>query len=566
MKNISNLKNKIVNKLLKSGYGFHNYPDNLRYIKKLNEKQNKKHIEIKPYTKDEAYTKKITIHIATRKIIQTPLLFWKSIQSLNDIEDQASAHRWIWAYQLLDSKIYTKKEKIDSINSLINNWFYFFGSKVIDKANVMNESYTISERLANYTILSKLGFIKKNDFHIKCLNKQLLYLTENLEFYYKKKSNHLLNNIRAIIIYSNYTKQSQYLKFANKILDKLIINFVDKDGFFKFCSSHYQFIFTKWMSDIFLFAPTNKLFKSIYLLNLNACNFFIVNDKNNIRIPLFGNISPDMEPKFITKLIFNIINKKHNKGNTNIFSNEYIKLFLKKKLSINITNIKNNNEWTKLINKKIVIYTRNPEINGFDFNHSHNDYFHFVLFYEKKPILIDSGRQSYFKKDEIYRLSKFHNSFLINNKNILDKLINPTNIINVLFRINFKYKVSISPDGLSLTGSNKFFSLQRNIKARGSSIIIDNNFKAINNKDISFKLHLDNDITLKKNRNECEITSNKKKFLIKFITKQKLILKTKILKNKKNFQKYGDKVEHQQIDICFKKTNMVNLKIKIILK
>jgi hypothetical protein len=38
------------------------------------------------------------------------------------------------------------------------------------------------------------------------------------------------------------------------------------------------------------------------------------------------------------------------------------------------------------------------------------------------------------------------------------------------------------------------------------------------------------------------------------------------LKNKKNFQKYGDKVEHQQIDICFKKTNMVNLKIKIILK
>ena len=134
MINISSLKNKIVNRLLKSGYGFHNYPNNLRYIKKLNEKKNKKQIEIKPFTKDETYTKKITIHIATKKIIQTPLLFWKSIQFLNDPEDQASAHRWIWAYQVLDSKIYTKKEKIDSINSLINNWFYFFGNKVIDKA------------------------------------------------------------------------------------------------------------------------------------------------------------------------------------------------------------------------------------------------------------------------------------------------------------------------------------------------------------------------------------------------------------------------------------------------
>ena len=80
--------------------------------------------------------------------------------------------------------------------------------------------------------------------HINFLNKQLEYLSENLEFYYKKKSNHLLNNIRAIIIYSNYTKQRHYLTFANKILDKLIADFVDKDGFFKFGSSHYQFIFS----------------------------------------------------------------------------------------------------------------------------------------------------------------------------------------------------------------------------------------------------------------------------------------------------------------------------------
>jgi hypothetical protein len=566
MKSFSILKNKIKTRIFNKGYGFHNYPNSLKYIKNLNKRKNKKNLEIQLHTKDVSYTKKIEIHIASKKIIKSPISFWKSIQFLNDCEDVASAHRWIWAYKLLDSEIYTKKEKIVSLNCLINNWFYFFDSKTIDKEDVINESYTISERLANYVILSKLGFIKKNNLHTNSLNKQLEHLTENLEFYYKKKSNHLLNNIRAIIIYSNYTKQPHYIKFANKILYKLIKDFIDKDGFFKFCSSHYQFIFTKWMSDIFLFAPTNKFFKSIYLLNLNACNFFIVNDNNKIRIPLFGNVSPDIEPKFITKLIFNIINKRHDKFNKNIFSNKYIKLFSKKKLNINIKKISNNNEWSKLINKKIIIYTRNPGINGFNFNHSHNDYFHFICFYLKKPIFIDSGRKSYFRKDEIYKFSKFHNSFLINDNNPLDKLVDVNNIANILFDINFKYKTNISSNNLVLIGSNKLFSFERTIKANGNSVIIYNNLNVNKNKDISFNLYLDNDAKLKKNRNECEIISNNKKILVKFLSKEKLILKTTILKNIKNFEKYGDKIKHQKINLCFKNTNKINLKIKMMLK
>lgn len=566
MKNLSVLKNKIINRFLKRGYGFHNYPDNLKYIKNLIEKKNTKKFEINLYKKDYSYTKKVEIHIASKKINKSPISFWKSIKFLNDSEDIESAHRWTWAYKLLDSKIYTKKEKIDSINCLINNWFYFFDSKVIDKEVLMHQSYTISERLANYVILSKLGFIKKNNSHITSLNKQLEHLTQNLEFYYKKKSNHLLNNIRAILLYSKFTKQFYYLKFANKILYKLIKDFIDKDGFFKFCSSHYQFIFTKWMSDIFLFASTNNFFKSVYLLNLNACNFFIVNDKNRIRIPLFGNVSPDIEPKFITKLIFKIINNQYGKYNKNIFSNKYIELFSKKKLNINIKNISDNKEWGKLIKKNIIIFTRNPELNGLHFNHSHNDYFHFVCFYKKKPIFIDSGRQSYFRKDEIYKFSKFHNSFLINNNNPLDKLLDANSIINILFSINFKYKIKNTSDSLVLIGSNKLFSFERTITANRNSLIIDNNLKANNNDDISFTLHLDNDIALKKKKNECEIILNKKKLLVKFITKQKLILKTIILKNKKNFEKYGDKIKHQRINLCFKKTNLVHLKIKIMLK
>ena len=150
-----NLKDKIINKFFKNGYGFHNYPENLKYIKNFNFQGND--IEKTYFFEDKSFKKKIKIKLASLSIDKSPISFWKSISYLVDLEDQASAHRWIWAYDLLDNKTYSKKEKIDAINCLINNWFYLFGNNTIDKKDVMHESYTISERLSNYTILSKLA-------------------------------------------------------------------------------------------------------------------------------------------------------------------------------------------------------------------------------------------------------------------------------------------------------------------------------------------------------------------------------------------------------------------------
>jgi hypothetical protein len=563
MKNTINLKAKIVNKLFKSGYGFHNYPQNLKYIKVLNSKKIKEYIYKNFYSKDKNYPKKISINLSSVTIKKTPLLFWKSIADLKDIEDQACAHRWIWAYELLNNEVYNKKEKFNAINSLINNWFYYFGDKEINKKNIINESYTISERLANYVILSKLGFIKKNNLHLNSLNKQLEYLSENLEFYYKKKSNHLLNNIRSIIIYSNFTKQTQYLNFANKILNKLIFDFIDKDGFFKFGSSHYQFIFTKWMLDIFLFANTSKSFKSFFLLTLNACNFFIIKNGNKITIPLFGNVSPDISPKLIINLIHGIINKKNEKNNRKVFFNQYLNFFLKKKININIENINNNPEWKKIENKKIIVYARNPEVNGFNFNHSHNDYFHFVLFYKKRPIIIDSGRKSYLKKDEIYKFSEFHNSFLINEKNILDKAVNANKLKNLLLGIDFKYNIKNFANSLSMTCVNKFFFFKRSISIGNSWVSINNNLKMHNKSNVSFRLHIDNKVGLKKIGKECGIVIKKKLSFIKFKTNQRLILKTISLNKINNFEKYGDKIKHQLINLSFKNVSALNMEIKI---
>ena len=64
---------------------------------------------------------------------------------------------------------------------------------------------------------------------------------------------------------------------------------------------------------------------------------------------------------------------------------------------------------------------RNPKIYGLDFNHSHNDFFHFVLYYKKNPIIIDLGKLNYsLESYNKYNSGKLHNSIIINKDAIFD--------------------------------------------------------------------------------------------------------------------------------------------------
>ena len=69
------------------------------------------------------------------------------------------------------------------------------------------------------------------------------------------------------------------------------------------------------------------------------------------------------------------------------------------------------------LDKNFTIYTRDPNLNGFEFNHGHNDYFNFVVFIKKKPFIIDIGRDNYSDNSKRYLLAKYHNSFFIGKKN-----------------------------------------------------------------------------------------------------------------------------------------------------
>ncbi len=366
----------------------------------------------------------------------------------------------------------------------------------------------------------------------------MFFLTKNIEFYKDKISNHSLNNARAIFLLSTYTNNKIFQSFSIKLIIYLCSKFIDKDGFFKFGSSHYQFVFTKWLHEIFYFGKKYKVKKidSIgkYLLNAqNACDFFLqTKDMNKITYPLFGNISPDFTPEFLVNYNKNFINTKYFRS-------------LKKKKNYKIIK---NNEWIKLNNKSQSVYFRNPMINGFDFNHAHADFFHFVNFYRGNQIFIDTGRKDYLIENKKYLYSKFHNSIILNEKGFFEEFINKnfftkTGILSVnknqynVTKLNNKIIFKIN--------SNPEFYVKRSFELNSTSLKIINSFKIKNeNVKILMPLYIDNQVTVSKiNEKKYLLSSKFFKSILNISDKNKLS-KIELFKNKKTSgvgqcRKYG---------------------------
>lgn len=554
--------NQIVNRLktylYRGGFSYKNYPQKLKYIRKLNQKNQDEKAKFKK--KYSNFSLKIQLaSFSTSKNITN---FWSKL-NYEDREDLSHIHRWTWAIYLLtgkDSKI-NKTKKINFIKNVINNWCYKYGNYKIDYKNIIFEPYNISERLANYSLLVKLGYLNKDKEVLKILKKQLIFLTENLEFYYKKKSNHVLNNARGILLFSHIINNKQYIKFALKIVDFVLPKFIDKNGFFKFCSSHYQLIFSRWIIDINFFSE-KKYINNVCKKVLSACEFFdLKNTNKNFNIPFFGNISPDFKPFWI----LNFINREKKLKD---FVYQYWKHYNNNK-QFKLDKCKGSNEWIKKVRNNLTIFSRNPKIYGFDFNHSHNDFFHFVLYFKKNPIIIDLGKPNYSQESHnTYSSGKLHNSIIINKHATFDDYLPDKiktklglkNINNLIYKvINNKNKIICSSKN-----NNEYF--HRELIINKNKIIINNKIKLKNFKDIDLPFFFHSSIKIKKNKkNYYEINNNKFKATINSFNKNITSSSIKNLNKSKiySLNGYGDKLSTKSINFYAKKVKNLDLSIEI---
>ncbi len=479
---MNSLKKKLLSKIY-SGYGFNYYP--VKFKKKF--EIEKKFIN---NTKQNKFKKSMifNIQLASLNIKTNSQNIWMKNYHFKDREDFSALNRWTWAIKMISKRKSLNKNELKFIENSIFNWCVKYNFNKIDKKNIIFEPYNISERISNYLVLIKLNFLKPDKFVLSTLEDQYLFLLKNIELYKYKKSNHALNNLKAIFLFSIFSKNKKIQDYSIDFIKYLLKSFLDNNNFFKFGSSNYQFIFTKWICDIVLFSEkikNNKInfVKSKLKLLFANLNYFIEADKQkNLKIPIFGNISPDIESNWIINFFF----KKH----INIFSKKYWSKISLKPSQKEIFS----KEWFKIKNKNYTVFARNPKNTGFDFNHSHNDFFNFVIFYRGDQLIIDPGRENYSVKSMIRDVSgKSHNSFIINNKSIYDEFMpfSPLYRLGIKNEKNCKHIVtSNKKDLITFKSTEKNFEIYRQIKLKLNKVEILDKIILKNKSNIKLNFHL----------------------------------------------------------------------------
>ena len=540
--NMSVVFKKFLSKFFFKGYGYKFYP------KKFKKKIRFKFFFLKalPTPKKNRINinkKKFKIYLPSKKLFVKQEKIW-SIDNLKDREDFSYLNRWTWAIDLFQNKKKITNKNINFVEKTIFDWCVLNSSKKISKENTIFEPYNISERICNYIILVKNKIISPNAYVLSSLEKQCEYLISNIEIYYGKNSNHALNNLRAIFLYSSYVDNKNISNYSSNFIIFILKKYIDKDGFFKFGSSYYQLIFTRWLSDIlFSFKKKHQInykkIENFYTKSLKASVFFHKSGKNFL-FPNFGNISPDINSKWLNNFFTN--------------KNSVFKKYETKALKISYKKKIKSREWFRLENKNWTLFCRNPKKTSFNFTHSHNDFFHYVLYYKNSPVVVDNGRDNYSSKSlKFFSSGSSHNSFTVNNNLILDEYLSYSlkskfglnNLSKCNYNVNSNYK-----NKLFITYNYKNFSLKRNITLLKKSVIIKNFISFPKLIELSMRTNFHPEILIDKNeRKELNITlPNKTKLrIINNLTDCELKVKNSLF-----CSDYGNVKKSKSIDIIAK--------------
>ena len=237
--------------------------------------------------------------------------------SFQDPEDYESLHRFIWIrYYLSKEKI--NPEEVQKIESLIVYWCKSsFDNDERLKDKLIWEPYTVSERIIN--IIFFYNKIEKDVpiIVLSQLDKMAKHLIRNLEFYNSSYGNHLINNFRGILFYAIIFKNEKLMNTFSKLMKEYLDDFIE-DGFTKDFSSHYQLLVYFWLYDLSELANKQSQKEIAELINqymkpLYEKSMFFYSKKSK-HFSLFGDISPDLPPKYLISLLDNeyFFNKQYS--------------------------------------------------------------------------------------------------------------------------------------------------------------------------------------------------------------------------------------------------------------
>ena len=250
---------------------------------------------------------------------------WPS--TFSDSEDEESLHRWNFLMHLLGKKI-KKQEHLFWAGEQVNVWVDMFQQEIksLEKNQIRVprwESYTISERLANFSIFCKISCIKPSLNIVEALVEQGNYLTRNLEYHGNYTGNHVVNNGRCLYLFGSNFGISRFSELGRDLIMRELPDLVSLEGFVREGSTHYQFLITRWLLEVRFFVQSSNDFDFLKMLDKycekleSKCQFFQTSDIKDcsMEYPLFGDISPDCSPEWLLHLSFSRLSRESNSEN-----------------------------------------------------------------------------------------------------------------------------------------------------------------------------------------------------------------------------------------------------------
>jgi len=228
---------------------------------------------------------------------------WRS--TFPDEEQFVSLHRWNWLLRAMTDEVSPVSAAWGE--HWVRSWLSELGTLPPGPAS---ESYTVGERIANLCLFARMHYgnwCSLPEDLASSLYEMAHYLVHRIEYQPGDLTgNHVVNNSRALLMVGHTLGLPRAVDLARELLRERLPILMPHSGFLREGSSHYQFLFTRWLIECWLVAremddgPTLAILEHRLPKLLSACRFFLVADgQGGFHMPTFGDVSPDYDPEWL---------------------------------------------------------------------------------------------------------------------------------------------------------------------------------------------------------------------------------------------------------------------------
>ena len=318
-------------------------------------------------------------------------------------------HYFEWMREIIENALLKDKwcEKAIYINTLLDQWIF---NNPIGKGDGWH-SYTISLRVRNWVWLFNIFPEYATEMRIKSLWEQICWLDKHPEKYLG--GNHWLENLITLMVGSlqfEGDRSTSIYRNALQNLEKELKKQILKDGGHEERSASYHLLLLDRLTELACVIKKTKKKKIKWLDEtiLKMTNFAECIQLKNNQFPIFNdspnNGCPNIEIviNFAKSFLYGIEGeisplRSLLLSNSNNFNSSFKEKYIKRQFKNNpITNLENtgwfflrpNNHWELVIKYGKSCPKHLP-------GHAHSDTLSFDLFYDGKPIIVETGTSFY---------------------------------------------------------------------------------------------------------------------------------------------------------------------------